>query len=156
MGRSACARGNKASPPERVEDLLPAVDCSPYPFPLVGSSDQKERKRQVHGSKEPIGNFRIPGAKDMLSHFLAALFVTMLVLLSAAVAISQQMPNPYGSPISLDNAKKAADTAIAEARKNKWTMAVAIVDPNGTLIYYEKLDNTQNGSAQVAIDKARS
>jgi uncharacterized protein GlcG (DUF336 family) len=35
-------------------------------------------------------------------------------------------------------------------------MAIAIVDPNGTLVYYEKMDNTQNGSADVAIDKARS
>ena len=46
--------------------------------------------------------------------------------------------------------------AIAEARKNNWTMALAIVDPNGTLVYYEKLDNTQIGSSQVAISKARS
>jgi glc operon protein GlcG len=35
-------------------------------------------------------------------------------------------------------------------------MAVAIVDPNGTLVYYEKIDNTMNASAQVAINKARS
>jgi glc operon protein GlcG len=33
---------------------------------------------------------------------------------------------------------------------------VAVVDPNGTLVYYEKMDNTQLGSADVAIDKARS
>ncbi|HEY3770358.1 MAG TPA: heme-binding protein [Candidatus Angelobacter sp.] len=66
------------------------------------------------------------------------------------------MSNPYGPPISVDNAKKAAAAALAEAVKNHWTMAVAIVDPNGTLIYYEKMDNTQLGSAAVAIDKARS
>jgi uncharacterized protein GlcG (DUF336 family) len=35
-------------------------------------------------------------------------------------------------------------------------MAVAVVDPNGTLVYYEKMDNTQLGSANVAVDKARS
>jgi uncharacterized protein GlcG (DUF336 family) len=35
-------------------------------------------------------------------------------------------------------------------------MAIAIVDPNGTLVYFEKMDNTQNGSANVAVDKARS
>ena len=66
------------------------------------------------------------------------------------------MPNPYGPPISLENAKKAAAAAQAEAVKNNWTMAVAVVDPNGTLVYYEKADNTQLGSANVAIDKARS
>src|ERR1700736_2909621 len=67
-----------------------------------------------------------------------------------------QMPNPYGVSINLDNAKKAAAPALAEARKNNWTMAVAIVDAGGTLVYFEKLDNTQTGSAQVAINKARS
>jgi uncharacterized protein GlcG (DUF336 family) len=67
-----------------------------------------------------------------------------------------QMPNPYGPPISNENAKKAAAAALAEAVKNKWTMVVAVVDPNGTLVYYEKMDNTQLGSADVAIDKARS
>ena len=66
------------------------------------------------------------------------------------------LPNPYGPPVSLENAKKAADAALAEARKNNWTMAVAIVDPDGVLIYYEKMDNTQNGSANVSIAKARS
>src|SRR5689334_20166823 len=67
-----------------------------------------------------------------------------------------QMPNPYGAPISLENAKKAAGPALAEAEKNHWNMAVAIVDPSGNLVYYEKMDNTQLGSANVAIDKARS
>jgi glc operon protein GlcG len=86
----------------------------------------------------------------------------MAILLAAIVALPQQtpnpyqMPNPYGLPVSLDNAKKAAASVIAEATKNGWTMAVAIVDPDGTLIYYEKMDNTQLGSANVAIDKARS
>jgi glc operon protein GlcG len=76
-----------------------------------------------------------------------------LVVLAGAVA---QMPNPYGLPISLENAKKAAAPALAEAAKNNWNMAVAIVGPSGDLIYYEKMDNTQLGSANVAIDKARS
>jgi len=66
------------------------------------------------------------------------------------------LPNPYGLPVGVEAAKKAAAAALAEAVKNHWTMAVAVVDPNGTLVYYEKMDNTQNGSAQVAINKARS
>jgi len=79
------------------------------------------------------------------------------VLAFGALANSlAQMPNPYGLPISLENAKKIAAPAIAEATKNNWSMAVAIVDPAGNLIYYEKMDNTQLGSANVAIDKARS
>ena len=65
------------------------------------------------------------------------------------------MPNPYGPPISNENAKKAAAPAIAEARKNNWNMAVAVVDPSGKLVYYEKMDNTQLGSADICISKAR-
>ena len=84
---------------------------------------------------------------------IAAGALPALGLLASATA---QMPNPYGMPISLETAKKVAAPAIAEAAKNNWSMAVAIVDPAGNLVYYEKMDNTQLGSANVAIDKARS
>jgi glc operon protein GlcG len=67
-----------------------------------------------------------------------------------------QMPNPYGAPISLENAKKAAAAAIAEVRKNNWTMAAAVTDTGGNLVYFEKIDGTQTGSVNVAINKARS
>jgi uncharacterized protein GlcG (DUF336 family) len=77
----------------------------------------------------------------------------MCVLCAVALA---QMPKPYGLSISLENAKKATAAALAEARKNHWTMAVAIVDPGGNLVYYEKIDDTQIGSANVAIGKART
>jgi glc operon protein GlcG len=80
----------------------------------------------------------------------------VLIALCAMAGAVAQMPNPYGMPISLENARKAAAPAMAEAAKNNWTMAVAIVDPGGNLVYYEKMDNTQLGSATVAIDKARS
>lgn len=62
----------------------------------------------------------------------------------------------YGPSISLEMAKKAAAPAIAEARKNNWLMAVAIVDPAGDLVYFEKMDDTQVASTVIAIDKARS
>jgi uncharacterized protein GlcG (DUF336 family) len=66
------------------------------------------------------------------------------------------MSSPYGGAISLENAKKAAAAAIAEARKNNWTMAVAITDTGGHLVYFEKMDGTQVGSVNVGISKARS
>jgi glc operon protein GlcG len=67
-----------------------------------------------------------------------------------------RMPDPYGAPIGGDDAKKAAAAAIAEARRNNWTMAVAVVDTGGHLVYFEKMDGTQTGSVAVAISKARS
>jgi glc operon protein GlcG len=84
---------------------------------------------------------------------VTTLALSLALLCTTAKA---QMPNPYGMPVSLDNAKKAAAASVAEARKNNWAMAVAVVDPAGILVYYEKADGTQLGSATVAIDKARS
>ena len=89
--------------------------------------------------------------KVMVRFVVAVMFA--LGVVASAVA---QMPNPYGTAISLENAKKAAAPALAEAAKNNWRVAVAIVGPAGTLIYYEKMDNTQLGNAEVAIDKART
>jgi glc operon protein GlcG len=62
----------------------------------------------------------------------------------------------YGLPISIDNAKKAAAAALAEAHANNWAMAVAIVDTAGHLVYFEKMDDTQLGSVMVAQAKARA
>jgi uncharacterized protein GlcG (DUF336 family) len=64
--------------------------------------------------------------------------------------------NKYGPPISLEAAKKAAAAALEVARKNNWTMAVAIVDPGGYLVYFEKMEHTQLAGSEIAIDKARS
>ena len=83
-----------------------------------------------------------------------------MIALVLAAAAAAPAPNAYltpiGAPVALEEAKKLAAVASAEARKNGWLMAIAVVDPAGTLIYYEKADNTQLGSANVAIDKARS
>jgi uncharacterized protein GlcG (DUF336 family) len=87
-----------------------------------------------------------------LRHLILGLSVVAL----AGPAAVAQMPNPYGPSIRLEDARKPAAAALAEAARNKWTMAVAIVDPSGTLVYFEKMDNTQVASAKVAIDKARS
>jgi len=85
---------------------------------------------------------------------LKLLGVSMLSLYSSAGFA--QMPNPYGISISLESAKKVAAPAMAEARRNNWTMAVAVVDTSGDLVYYEKMDGTQAASADIAVDKARS
>src|SRR4051794_27173677 len=62
----------------------------------------------------------------------------------------------YGASINLETARKAAAAAAAEARKNGWTVAVAIAAPAGDLLYFERADDTQVASAQVAQDKART
>ena len=65
------------------------------------------------------------------------------------------MPS-YGPPVTTELAKKVAAAALSEARANGWAMAAAIVDPGGILVYFERLDDTQNASSRIAIDKARS
>ena len=87
----------------------------------------------------------------MLTRTLLCVLLVSLVALPL-FAQSEQ----YGTPVTADVAKKVAAAAIVEAKKNNLTMAIAVVDPNGFLVYFEKMDNTQNGSVNVAQDKARS
>jgi uncharacterized protein GlcG (DUF336 family) len=94
--------------------------------------------------------------------FCKSAVVLLLACAPALIAFAQQpnatgmLPNAYGAPVTLDVAKKAVAPAIAVARKNGFKMAVAIVDPSGNLVYFEKMDDTQNASSDIAIDKARS
>jgi glc operon protein GlcG len=79
-----------------------------------------------------------------------------LALVLSSTLVMAQMAMSYGMPISLEDAKKVAAPALAEARKNNWLMAVAVVDTAGNLVYFEKMDGTQVASATIAVDKARS
>ncbi len=84
--------------------------------------------------------------------------VVALVLVLAAPLTSAQAPvrPSYGQAINLDAAKKIAAGAAAEAKKNSWNVAIAIVDNHGMLIYYEMADDTQTAAANVAQEKART
>ena len=63
---------------------------------------------------------------------------------------------PYGEPISSENAKKVAAAALAEATKRNWgVFCIAIVGPNGELVYFEKQDNCQYASVSISQHKAR-
>ena len=90
-----------------------------------------------------------------------ALASVFAVILTTATASAQQAPSappttPYGPPITLDAARKVMAAAEAEAMKNNWNMAIAILDSTGHIVMLHKLDNTQYGSIPVAEDKARS
>ena len=66
-------------------------------------------------------------------------------------------PPPYGAPINLAAAKKVAAAAIAEATKRNWnTFCVAVVNPAGELVYFEKQDNCQNASVTISQHKGRT
>jgi glc operon protein GlcG len=82
-----------------------------------------------------------------------ALVAVLLAWVSFGTAA--QVPQ-YGVSINLEQAKKAIAAGQVEARKNNWPVAIAIVDNSGLLVAYERMDNTQTASVQVAIDKAVS
>ncbi len=57
--------------------------------------------------------------------------------------------------LTLEAAKKIVAAAEAEARKNNWNVAIAIVDDGGNLVYFQRLDGTQLASLEIAQFKAR-
>ncbi len=101
-----------------------------------------------------------------MRHPVLTSFVLCATLLIGAAANAQPAPaapaaplpptTPYGTPITLEQAKKAADAAEAEARKRNMFTAIAIVEPSGELVYFRKMDGAQYASIKVAQDKARS
>lgn len=70
------------------------------------------------------------------------------------LAIAQA--DSYGPSITLETAKQVAAKAAEVASKNSYRVAIAIVDTAGHLVYFEKLDDTQTASVEVAIAKAKS
>lgn len=66
-------------------------------------------------------------------------------------------PLPYGEPINIETAKKAAAAAFAETEKRHWNAScVAVVGPSGDLVYFERQDNCQFASIEIAQHKARA
>ncbi len=77
-------------------------------------------------------------------------------LASISVAAAAQMLPPYGPAINLDNARKVAAAAEAEARKNNWNATIAVVDTGGHLVYLLRLDGAQYATIPIATQKAQS
>ena len=73
----------------------------------------------------------------------------------SSFALAQQRPD-YGPAVNAASAKKIAAGVLAECAKNSWNVAVAVVDTHGFLVYFERMDNTQTASMDVAIGKAKA
>jgi uncharacterized protein GlcG (DUF336 family) len=84
-------------------------------------------------------------------------FVLYLTLIGFATgAAAQDRRSEYGPSIDLTAAKKIAAGIVAECQKNSWNVAVAIVDTHGYLVYFERMENTQYASMDIAIGKAKA
>lgn len=98
------------------------------------------------------------------SSFAALMFATSAVF--AQIPADPANPNealpekasfmPYGEPIKLEQAKKAADAALADATKRGWPMCIAVVSPSGDLVYFVKMDDCQYASITIAQHKAKA
>ena len=87
-------------------------------------------------------------ARKLLSMCVFALFAALSLQASAQLTDKKVL--------TLDGAKKVAAAAEAEAKKNNWNVVIAVVDDGGHLLYLQRIDGTQTGSIEVAIQKART
>jgi len=87
----------------------------------------------------------------MKAILVAAAFATF-----ATAASAQDKRPDYGPDVNAVGAKKIAADVIAECTKNGWNVAVAVVDNHGFLVYFERMDNTQTASMDIAVGKARA
>jgi glc operon protein GlcG len=74
----------------------------------------------------------------------------------AAGASAQDRRPEYGPAVNIAAAKKSATGVIAECQKNAWNVAVAVVDNHGFLVYFERMENTQTASVEIAVGKAKA
>jgi uncharacterized protein GlcG (DUF336 family) len=63
---------------------------------------------------------------------------------------------PYGVSIGLDRAKQVMAAAEAEAKKRNWKMNIAVVDTNGELVHFSRMEGAQIASVPISIGKART
>ena len=63
---------------------------------------------------------------------------------------------PYGQSIGLERAKQVMSAAEAEAKRRNWKMNIAVVDTNGELVNFERMEGAQIASGTISIGKART
>ena len=63
---------------------------------------------------------------------------------------------PYGVSIGLDRAKQVMAAAEAEAKKRNWKMNIAVVDTNGELVHFSRMEGAQIASGSISVGKART
>lgn len=86
-----------------------------------------------------------------IPHLLGALALALF----AVSAPAQQRPG-YGPSVTVEQARKMAAAVVAECKANKWNVAVAVVDTSGNLVFFERIDDTQTASGDIAIMKAKA
>jgi len=130
--------------------------------------------RAAQGDGPPQHNqyphHQYPWEEDMRHRTLAVLAACVAVTIcgqaqaqqpaAAPAAVPDQMPFdiPYGNSITADRAADIVKAVVAEATKSprNWKLAISVVDTHGELVYFYKMDNTQQGSVTISQNKART
>jgi glc operon protein GlcG len=81
---------------------------------------------------------------------LAVLALLLLALPGVGAAPAE------AQAITLEQAKTAMDAAEAEARKNKWNLAIVIVDGDGVPIYLRRMEGATAKNYEIAMGKVRT
>jgi uncharacterized protein GlcG (DUF336 family) len=73
-------------------------------------------------------------------------------------AVPDKMPfaTPYGTPVTVERAQAAIQAAVAEANKRGWALNITVVDPNGDLVTFARMDGAQLASIAISQHKART
>lgn len=82
------------------------------------------------------------------------LLISLVTLLTVSVSGAADLATKKA--LTLQVAKGIAAAAEAEARKNQWNVAIAILDDGGHLLYFQKMNGVQIGSIEVSQRKAES
>jgi glc operon protein GlcG len=118
-------------------------------------------------------NAAIKGGNSMTLRMFTAIALAAGLLVSGAAYAQQQpaapaappnldavpdkMPfaTPYGTPITMERAQAAIQAAVAEANKRGWALNITVVDPNGDLVTFARMDGAQLASIAISQHKAR-
>jgi glc operon protein GlcG len=84
----------------------------------------------------------------------SAIIATMVLLLSAARSADAQLVD--AKALTADAVKAMLAAAESKAKQNKWPVSISIVDPNGDLLGFLKLDGASVGTVQISQGKART
>ena len=82
------------------------------------------------------------------------ILIILTLFVSFTTNVSAQMTQT--APLSLEEAKTILAAAEARANQDNWTVAIAIVDAGGHLLAFSRIDGTQIGSIEYAIQKAKT
>jgi glc operon protein GlcG len=89
-----------------------------------------------------------------MAHRLFCLGIGAMLIALNTIGTAQQLPSKR--MLTLEAAKRMAVAAEAEAAKNNWLIAVAVVDDGGNLLLFHRMDDAKLVAVDIAMRKAKT